>query len=226
MAFVTTLVVANIIAIKLIAFDVPFIPDGWLIDNVWVVPVSSLTYPITFLLTDTMSELFGRRATTRIVWIGFGCNILMLAMVYIAKIAPGADFWVAQGGQEHYDFILGSVPRIVFASMCAYLVSQNFDVFAFHFLRRRTGERNLWIRNNASTMMSQGLDTALFVTIAFAEVPGLLNGVPVSVLVTMLVGQYLIKVALAALDTPVVYGFIWAIRRFGAGRDPALEQAH
>ena len=218
MAFVTTLVVANIIAIKLIAFDVPFIPDGWLIDNVWVVPVSSLTYPITFLLTDTMSELFGRRATTRIVWIGFGCNILMLAMVYIGKIAPGAGFWVADGGQEHYDFIFGSVPRIVFASMCAYLVSQNFDVFAFHFLRRRTGERNLWIRNNASTMMSQGLDTALFVTIAFA---GTVSG---SVLVTMLVGQYLIKVALAALDTPVVYGFIWAIRRFGAGRDPALAQ--
>ena len=213
MAFITTLVVANIIAIKLIAFDVPFIPDGWFIDNVWVVPVSSLTYPITFLLTDTMSEIFGRRTTIRIVWIGFGCNILMLIMVYIGKIAPGADFWVADGGQEHYDFILGSVPRIVFASMCAYLASQNFDVLAFHFFRQRTGERNLWIRNNASTMLSQGIDTILFGTIAFA------GTVPGNVLVTIIVGQYAIKVALAALDTPVVYAFVSLLRRFGAGRE-------
>ena len=92
MAFITTLVVANIIAIKLFAFDVPIIPDDWLIDNVWVLPVSSFTYPITFLITDTLSELYGRRTTTRIVWIGFGCSILMLAMIYFGKIIPGAGF--------------------------------------------------------------------------------------------------------------------------------------
>ena len=137
MAFITTLVVANIIAIKLFSFSVPIIPDDWLIDNVWVLPVSSFTYPITFLITDTIAELYGRRATTRIVWIGFGCSILMLAMIYFGKIIPGADFWVADGGQDHYDFILGSVPRIVAGSMVAYLISQNFDVFAFHFWREK-----------------------------------------------------------------------------------------
>lgn len=218
MAFITTLVVANIIAIKLFSFSVPIIPDDWLIDNVWVLPVSAFTYPITFLITDTISELYGRKATTRIVWMGFGCSILMLAMIYLGKILPGADFWVADGGQDHYDFILGSVPRIVAASMVAYLISQNFDVFAFHFWRRKTDGRYLWFRNNASTMMSQGIDTALFITIAFA------GTVPGSVLATMLVGQYLVKVCLAALDTPVVYALIGLIRRFG-GDSPELQSA-
>ncbi len=218
MAFITTLVVANIIAIKLFAFDVPFIPDDWLIDNVWVLPVSSFTYPITFLITDTIAELYGRKATTRIVWIGFGCSILMLAMIYFGKIIPGADFWVADGGQDHYDFILGSVPRIVAGSMVAYLISQNFDVFAFHFWKARTGGKHLWFRNNASTMMSQGIDTALFITIAFA------GTVPGSVLATMLIGQYFVKVSLAALDTPLVYALIGLIRRFW-GDDPNMERA-
>ena len=218
MAFITTLVVANIIAIKLVAFDVPLIPDDWLIDNQWVLPVSSFTYPITFLLTDTMAELFGRKATTRIVWAGFGCSILMLVMIYFGKILPGAGFWVADGGQDHYDFILGSVPRIVAGSMVAYLVSQNFDVFAFHFWKRVTGGKHLWFRNNASTMLSQGLDTALFITIAFA------GTVPGDVLATMLIAQYLVKVALAALDTPVVYALIAAIRKYW-GDSPELQNA-
>lgn len=218
MAFITTLVVANIIAIKLFSFSVPIIPDDWLIDNVWVLPVSAFTYPLTFLITDTIAELYGRRATTRIVWMGFGCSILMLIMIYIGKILPGADFWVADGGQDAYDFILGSVPRIVAASMVAYLVSQNFDVFAFHFWRRKTDGRHLWFRNNASTMMSQAIDTALFITIAFA------GTVPGSVLATMLVGQYLVKVCLAALDTPVVYALVGLIRRFGSD-DPGMEPA-
>ena len=225
MAFITTLVVANIIAIKLFSFSVPIIPDDWLIDNVWVLPVSSFTYPITFLITDTLSELYGRRTTTRIVWIGFGCSILMLAMIYFGKIIPGAGFWVADGGQDHYDFILGSVPRIVAGSMVAYLISQNFDVLAFHFWRRKTGGRHLWFRNNASTMMSQGIDTALFITIAFA------GTVPGNVLATMLIGQYLVKVCLAALDTPIVYALIAAIRKYAGddselgGAEPRLTQA-
>ena len=218
MAFITTLVVANIIAIKLVAFDVPLIPDDWLIDNQWVLPVSSFTYPITFLLTDTMAELFGRKVTTRIVWAGFGCSILMLVMIYFGKILPGAGFWVADGGQDHYDFILGSVPRIVAGSMVAYLVSQNFDVFAFHFWKRVTNGKHLWFRNNASTMLSQGLDTTLFITIAFA------GTVPGDVLATMLIAQYLVKVALAALDTPVVYALIAAIRRYW-GDSPELQNA-
>ena len=208
MAFITTLVVANIIAVKLFSFSVPIIPDGWFIDNVWVLPVSAFTYPITFLITDTIAELYGRKATTRIVWMGFGCSILMLAMIYLGKTIPGADFWVADGGQANYDAILGSVPRIVAGSMVAYLVSQNFDVFAFHFWKDRTGGRHLWFRNNASTMKSQGIDTILFITIAFA------GTVPGSVLLTMIIGQYFVKICLAALDTPIVYGLIALIRKF------------
>ena len=109
--------------------------------------------------------------------------------------------------------------------MVAYLVSQNFDVFAFHFFKRVTNGKRLWLRNNASTMLSQGLDTTLFITIAFA------GTVPGDVLATMLIAQYLVKVGLAALDTPVVYALIAAIRKYWGdspelrNAEPALTQA-
>jgi uncharacterized integral membrane protein (TIGR00697 family) len=98
------------------------------------------------------------------------------------------------------------VPRIVLASMVAYLVSQHHDVFAFSFWRRKTKARFLWLRNNASTMVSQALDTGLFITIAFW------GTVPNNILVNMLITQYIIKLAIAALDTPFCYLMVYFLR--------------
>ena len=152
MAFVTLLVVANIIAVKLIAV------------GGWVVPAGIVAYPFTFLVSDTIAELYGRKTAVRIVWLGFVFSLLMLALVYVAKVWPAAGFWDAQG---EYDRILGSVPRIVLGSTVAYLISQHHDVIAFHIWRRVTRGRHLWLRNNASTVVSQAIDTLLFVSIAF-----------------------------------------------------------
>ncbi len=195
MAFATLLVVANIIAGKLISV------------GMWVVPVAVIAYPLTFLVTDTIAEVYGRRIATRIVWVGFAVNMLMVALVYVGKIIPPASFWE---GQDAYNTILGSVPRIVLASMLAYLASQHHDVFAFHFWRRRTKGRFLWLRNNASTMVSQGLDTVLFITIAFVGV------VPTNLLLNMILGQYIIKLLIAIADTPLCYALVGLIRRKGA----------
>jgi len=199
MVFATLLLVANIIAVKLIGV------------NGWVVPVAVIAYPLTFLVTDTIAELYGRRIATRVVWLGFAVNVLMVALIYVGKIIPPASFWE---GQDAYNTMLGAVPRIVLASMVAYLVSQHHDVFAFDFWRRRTKGRFLWLRNNASTMVSQGIDTLLFITIAFAGI------VPTHILLNMILGQYIIKLCIAAADTPLCYALVNLIRR--KGEAPAI----
>lgn len=196
MAFCTLLIVANLIAVKLISI------------GSFVVPVAVIAYPLTFLVTDTISEIFGRKTATKIVWLGFVMNIFMVILIYLGTIIPSAAFWQ---GQEAYETILGSVPRIVLASMVAYLASQHHDVFAFYFWRKATKGKFLWLRNNASTMVSQGIDTVLFISIAFV------GTVPNAVLLNMLFGQYLIKLIIAAVDTPFCYLLVGLIRRKGIG---------
>ena len=191
MTFVTLLVVANIVAVKAVAF------------NDWVFPAGTIAYPFTFLVTDAISELYGRRVATRVVWYGFGLSAIMVVLVYVAQVLPSADFWEGQGA---FETILGSVPRIVLGSMIAYLVSQHSDVLVFHHLRRVTNGRHLWLRNNASTMLSQAIDTALFISIAFA------GSLPPGVLWNMMGTQYLIKISVAVVDTPLVYALVGWIR--------------
>ena len=188
--FITSLLVSNIVAVKVIAMGPIAISAG------------VLAYPLTFVVTDSVAEVYGRRTTTRLVWIGFICSLLMVGFIYLAQVWPGAGIWDAQGA---YDRILGGVPRIVIGSMVGYLVSQNHDVYAFEFWKRKTNGRHLWFRNNASTMVSQAIDTSLFITIAFW------GTVPDGVFLSMLVGQYLAKLVVAIMDTPVVYGVVMLI---------------
>ena len=182
--FTTCLLVANIIAVKLVAI------------GGWVVPAGIIAYPLTFLFTDVIAELYGRRIASKVVWIGFGANLLMVALVLGGGLLPPAPFWP---GQPAYESILGMLPRIVLASMVAYLISQHHDVFAFHFWRQKTKARFLWLRNNASTMVSQALDTGLFIPIAFWGL------VSTEILLNMLLTQYIIKLVIAACDTPFCY---------------------
>jgi uncharacterized integral membrane protein (TIGR00697 family) len=182
--FTTCLIVANILAVKLISI------------GGWVAPAGVIAYPLTFLFTDVITELYGRRTASKVIWVGFGANLLMVILVVGGKLLPSAPFWE---GQPAYESILGMVPRIVLASMVAYLISQHHDVFAFHFWRKKTKSRFLWLRNNASTMVSQALDTGIFITIAFW------GTVSTGVLTNMLLTQYLIKLGIAALDTPFCY---------------------
>jgi len=182
--FATCLLVANIVAVKLFSI------------GGWVIPAGVIAYPLTFLFTDVITELYGRRIASRVVWLGFGANILMVVLVFCGRLLPPAPFWE---GQPAYESILGMVPRIVLASMIAYLISQHHDVFAFHFWRKKTKARFLWLRNNASTMVSQALDTGIFITVAFWGL------VPTGILANMLVSQYIIKLAIAACDTPLCY---------------------
>ncbi len=180
--FVGCLVSANFIAIKLC--------------NIFglVVPAGVIAYSITFTVTDIISDVYGRKAASYAVWAGFAANIVMVAMVFGGWLLPP----LSPAFQSKYQVLL-STPRIVAASMVAYLLSQNHDVLAFHFWKALTKGRHLWLRNNASTAVSQLIDTCTFITLAFYGV------VPNSVLLNMILGQYLIKLLIAICDTPFVY---------------------
>jgi uncharacterized integral membrane protein (TIGR00697 family) len=190
--FTTTLLVANIIAVKLVAI------------GGWVVPAGVIAYPLTFLLSDVISELYGRKTAGRVVWIGFGASLVMVLLIYVARVLPSAAIW--EGGAA-YEAVFGMVPRVVLASMLAYLVSQHHDVIAFHFWRRATGGRYLWLRNNASTVVSQALDTTIFIAVAFW---GLL---PNAVVWNLMLTQFVIKIIIAVLDTPFCYLLVAFLRR-------------
>jgi uncharacterized integral membrane protein (TIGR00697 family) len=182
--FLTSLLVSNIIAGKLFVL-------GRL-----VLPAAVFAYPVTFVITDTVSEVWGKKEANEIVWLGFIMNLVMTAYLYLGRVLPPAPFW---GHQASYEAILGTVPRIVAASMAAYLVSQFHDVWAFLFWRRVTRGKHLWLRNNLSTLVSQFLDSVIFITLAFA------GTVELPVLVNMIAGQYLVKFVLALADTPFCY---------------------
>ncbi len=191
MIFATLVVVANVLAVK--PLDV----------NGWAVPAGILAYPFTFLVTDTISELYGRRTASRLVWMGLFLSALMVLLVYVAKILPAADFW---DDQAAFETILGSVPRIVLASLVAYLISQHTDVLLFHLFRRITNKRHLWLRNIGSTTVSQAIDTALFVSIAFT------GTFPAGEVWKLMYTQYLIKLGVAVFDTPIVYALVSYLR--------------
>jgi uncharacterized integral membrane protein (TIGR00697 family) len=182
--FISCLLVSNIIAGKLFVL------------GRFVLPVAVFAYPVTFVITDTVSEVWGKKEANSIVWLGLIMNLVMTAFLYLGRVLPPAPFWEHQAA---YEAILGMVPRIVAASMVAYLVSQLHDVQAFLFWRRVTKGRHLWLRNNLSTMASQLLDSVIFITIAFA---GTVEG---TVLINMIGSQYLVKLILALADTPFCY---------------------
>ncbi len=183
--FIAALLAANVIAFKLM--------NIW----GWVVTAGTLAYPITFLVTDTVGEACGRSRANKLVWAGFFAQLLFLILILIGRAVPYPSFFAE--GQKIYVAAFAQMPRIVLGSMVAYLVSQLHDVWAFHLWKEKTKGKWLWLRNNASTMTSQIIDSTLFILIAFSFV------VPLSILGQMILLQYIIKIIIAALDTPVCY---------------------
>lgn len=173
----------------------------------FVFVAGTLLYPVTFLLTDALSEVYGKLTAQRAVWAGFVAQALAVGFIQVVSAFPSIEPEM----QAAFDGAFQPVLRIVVASMVAYLVSQTIDVRLFHWIRSRTNSRHLWLRNNGSTIVSQAIDTAVFVTVAFA------GELEVGTLVAMAGGQYAAKAILAALDTPLCYALVWWLRRRGEG---------
>lgn len=180
--FVVGLIISNIVAAKVVTF-------GWM-----VAPAAIVIYPLTFLITDVIGELWGRDEANRTVRTGLLCQVISLVLIAAAIALPVAPF---ADNQAAFAGILGNTFRMVFASLVAYLTSQTWDVFVFHLLKNKTDGKHKWLRNNASTMSSQIIDTLIFITIAFwGTVPNIW---------VMVLSQYVIKFCIALIDTPFFY---------------------
>jgi len=189
--FTGMLVIANVLAVKPV-----------LIGGAIIVPAAVIAYALTFPITDAVTEIWGKERARALIWSGFAASLLAAALVRLALLMPWAPFWPMQ---EAFHAVLDANLRIVAASMAAYLVSQLHNVWAFSFWRQQTGGKHLWLRNNLSTMVSQLLDTVIFITLAFYGVwPELWPAI---------LGQFLVKMVIAAIDTPLVYLLVGWMRR-------------
>ncbi len=215
--FVVVLVLTNVIGTKLFQLPSPgFLFGG----EPWTLTTGIITYPITFLLTDLVSEIWGRKRANFMVLGGFVMSVLMLLVLRMAVALPPSSFWSwtdpggvvvdAAGMQAAFHATFSNPSVLLFASMLAYLVAQLFDVRLYHFWWRVTGGKHMWLRNNGSTFISQLVDTAIvngiFLHFAFGMEPGQIGEVILAV--------YLCKVALALLDTPLIYLARGAMERF------------
>jgi hypothetical protein len=190
--FVTCLVASNIIAVKLIAVA------GL------ILPAAIIIFPLSYIIGDVLTEVYGYREARRIIWLGFACNLLVVAAVAAGGWLPAAGFW---DGQEAYERILGAVPRILLASFLAYLVGEFANAYVLAKMKIATRGRWLWARTIGSTIVGQGLDSAIFVTVAFA------GQMPTAALLAVIVTQWLAKSAYEAAATPATYAVIGFLKR-------------
>ena len=194
--FIAALVVCNLIANKFITIDLGF--------KTFVISAGVLPYPITFLITDILSEIYGKKKTARIVWAGFGTSlfvlgVLLLAQQFTAIASSPVD-------NETFNKVFGNSWRVIFASMTAYLCAQLIDVRIYHFWKEKTAGKHLWLRNNFSTVFSQLVDTTLVVCVLFLGVRSH------SEILQFILDGWLFKMLCAFVDTPLLYASTAFIR--------------
>ena len=221
--FITALVMGNIIGttkfvtlftLHLPDWFLPFVPDLIRDGSIYtmIVPAGVIAYPITFLATDLISELFGRRKAQLVVWVGFWMNIFLITIMSINHWLPNA--YGVSGGLDLYEGVYQFMVGNTLASMLAYLTAQTVDVRLFHFWKTLTQGRHLWLRNNASTMVSQMVDTVAILSILY--VAGNLgeNVNSLSALAVLIINAYLFKFFAALLDTPLFYAGVKYLKHY------------
>ena len=170
----------------------------------FVATLGNIVYASIFFNTDILSEIYGKKEARKAVWVGFYALIVAtVAMQFAIRFKPDASDIM----QPHLRAIFSFLPRIVLASLSAYLISQHHDVWAFHFWKRLTGERRLWLRNNLSTMVSQLIDTTVFTFLAFW------GTFPWPVFWQIFITTYIFKWIIALIDTPFLYFARWLFKR-------------
>ncbi len=182
--FVTCLITANIIAVKII----------WVLG--FPVPAGIIIFPLSYLFGDVLTEVYGYGAARRVIWLGFACNLLAVIAIYLGGIAPAAPFWTQQSA---YNSILGFAPRLLLASFIAYLVGEFTNSFVLAKLKIATRGRWLWTRTIGSTLVGEGLDTVIFISIAFG---GIFSA---QIILITILTQWFLKVAYEVIATPFTY---------------------
>ena len=194
--FIASLVTCNLIANKFVTVDLGF--------KVFVVSAGILPYPITFLVTDLISELYGQKKANLVVVAGFFASMVVLLFLWLGgQFNAIPDSLVSD---QVYDSVFRNAWRIIAASMIAYLFAQVVDVRIFHFWKKLTNGKHLWLRNNASTVVSQLLDTILVIFILFFGVWG------TGQIFTAIIDGWTFKMLMALIDTPIIYGIIYLLK--------------
>jgi uncharacterized integral membrane protein (TIGR00697 family) len=188
--FVTCLITANVIAVKVISLG-PF-----------TVPAAIFVFPVSYIFGDVLTEVYGYRTARKAIWLAFACNLIFVFFAWVGQVLPVADFWEAQ---EAYERILGFVPRIVGASICGYLVGEFVNSYVLSKMKIFTKGRWLWSRTIGSTVVGQGVDTAIFITLAYID-----TGSPVA---TMILHHWFIKTAIEIICTPATYTIVNRLKK-------------
>ncbi len=185
--FITCLITANITAVKLV--------------NIFglVLPAAIIIFPISYIFGDILTEVYGYRQARRVIWLGFLCNLIAVVAIWLAQVLPSASFW---SGQAAYERILGYTPRLLLASFLAYLMGEFANSFVLAKMKIATQGRWLWSRTIGSTLIGEGLDSLVFMTIAFV------GERPTAGLASAIVTQWLAKSAYEAAVTPVTYAAV------------------
>jgi uncharacterized integral membrane protein (TIGR00697 family) len=199
--FITSLVVSNLIFQKFFYWN-PFGDIKIWGASVFEISVGILPYPITFLITDLISEIFGKRKANQVVVAGIFASFFSLAIVYTASAVPATEW--SPVSNSMFSNVFGNTIVAVFASMMAYLLAQFVDIQIYHFWKRITKGKYLWLRNNFSTFSSQFIDTFTVVLLlcTFGEIPW-------ELFYGLVISGFLFKIFIAFLDTPLLYFFVY-----------------
>ncbi len=196
--FIAALITCNLIANKFISLDFGF--------KTFIISAGVLPYPVTFLITDVLSELYGQKRTTHVVLAGLVASLFVLLILWLGAQFPAIDG--SPVNDEMFNTVFQNAWRVIAASMLAYLFAQLIDVRLFHFWKKVTNGKKLWVRNNFSTILSQGVDTTLVVVVLFIGVESW------STMGGYILDGWLFKVCCAALDTFIFYGIMYWARRY------------
>lgn len=198
--FVTSLVISNIIAVKLFTAG-PF-----------ALPAAIIIFPISYIFGDVLTEVYGYARARQIIWIGFGCNLFAVTAMWISIQLSPAQFWTlgyssAKSAQQAYEAVLGFTPRLLASSFAAYLVGEFLNSFVMAKMKLATNGKYLWTRTISSTLVGQFADSGIFITLAF------IGTLPSTFLVRLIVTQWLVKSAYEIVATPLTYAAVNFLKR-------------
>jgi len=193
--FVAVLMISQVTAVKPVA-----------IGSV-VFTGADLIFPLSYLLGDVLTEVYGFARSRVVIWIGLAANVLMSVTLFVIGLIPGEAAWLAEGGQEAWDMLLGMAPRIALASLMAYVVGEFLNSYVLARLKVTMRGKHLWMRTLFSSMLGQAVDTMLFFPIAYAGVWAW------PLLLQIMITAYVLKVSVEVLLTPGKYFIVQALKR-------------
>jgi len=191
--FVTCLLLSNIIAGKM-----------WAVTESITLPAAVILFPVTYILGDVFTEVYGFKKARSVIWAGFGCSFFAV-LIYLATIAlPHPGFWENQGA---YEIVMGTTPRVALASFAGYLFGEFSNSMILSKLKVATKGKNLWVRTILSTLVGEGFDSVIFITISFW---GTMDN---KTILSMILFQYLFKVGYEVIFTPLTYLVVGKVKK-------------